>query len=51
MALACFGLVNRASAACRPSGRDCRLNSECCSGYCYGAVYNPHNGNVYGHCG
>ncbi len=37
MALACFGLANKAEAArggCKPAGFKCRRNSDCCSGYC-----------------
>jgi hypothetical protein len=37
MALACFGLANKAEAnrtGCKPPGFDCKSNEECCSGYC-----------------
>jgi len=34
MALACFGLANKAEAGCKPLGSVCTHNSECCSGYC-----------------
>jgi hypothetical protein len=35
MALACFGLANRGSAAtCLPTGSTCQHNSDCCSGRC-----------------
>jgi len=41
MALACFGLANKAGAAkggnCKPRGSKCQLNhsQQCCSGSCY----------------
>ena len=39
LALACFGLTNRAEAGkppCLPSGTYfCRHNHDCCSGFCY----------------
>ena len=35
MALACFGLANKAQAGpCKLGGANCNDNSECCSGYC-----------------
>ena len=34
MALACFGLVNKAEAGCLPSLYLCKNNSDCCSGQC-----------------
>ena len=35
MALACFGLANKAEAGrCKPSGANCTHNSQCCSGLC-----------------
>src|SRR5213594_3300002 len=37
MALACFGLANKADAArggCKPRGTKCRKHSACCSGFC-----------------
>jgi hypothetical protein len=38
MALACFGLANRAEAApnvgCLPGGYACQKDSDCCSGDC-----------------
>jgi hypothetical protein len=39
MAMACFGLTNKAEAgACKPNGRRCHRNDECCSGRCsYGS--------------
>ena len=42
MALACFGLSNRAEAkkgGCRPRGYQCRSNSQCCSGSCHCGYY------------
>ena len=47
MALACIGLANKAEAArggCKPSGKACRRNSDCCSGYC------PKITNTWGAC-
>jgi len=38
MALACFGLADKAEAAkggCKPGGSFCQHNSECCSGKCF----------------
>jgi hypothetical protein len=37
IALACFGLANRAEAdkRCRGRGRQCKSDSECCSGSCH----------------
>jgi hypothetical protein len=38
MALACFGLANRAEAGkrpCLPSYSPCHGNADCCSGFCY----------------
>ena len=36
MALACFGLLNKAHASnCLPWGHKCRSGSECCSGVCW----------------
>ena len=39
MALACFGLANRAEAAkggnCKPSGTKCTHGAQCCSGVCW----------------
>jgi hypothetical protein len=38
MALACFGLANKAAAtSCKPGGAKCSSNHECCSGYCLGS--------------
>jgi hypothetical protein len=37
VALACFGLANRAKAdkgGCKKSGAPCKSGSECCSGFC-----------------
>ena len=36
MALACFGLANKAEAqsACFPDGSGCTQDSDCCSGHC-----------------
>ena len=43
MALACFGLANKAAAAskghCQHSGRPCRANWACCSGVCSGGSW------------
>ena len=53
MALACFGLVNKAQAGpCKPGGSKCSRNSECCSGYCY-YQFNPdgkNNATKFGTC-
>jgi hypothetical protein len=43
MALACFGLANKAEAAkgdknCRPSGSQCSNHNQCCNGYCFYAM-------------
>ena len=36
MALACFGLANKAEAGpCRPGGAQCNDNRQCCSGSCF----------------
>ena len=38
MALACFGLANKAEAAkngCKPGGSFCQHSRECCSGNCF----------------
>lgn len=37
MALACFGLANKAAAQtnCLPSQYRCKNNSDCCSGRCF----------------
>ena len=35
MALACFGLANRAEATkCKTAGAACKSDYQCCSGYC-----------------
>jgi hypothetical protein len=34
IALACFGLANRAQAACLPSFFRCQSDNDCCSGRC-----------------
>jgi len=34
MALACFGLANRAEAAPKKYGEPCAANADCSSGYC-----------------
>jgi hypothetical protein len=42
MALACFGLANKAAAGkCAKYGQSCAANIECCSGWC----------SPYGFCG
>ena len=44
MALACFGLANRAEAGkkpCLPSGSFCKISHDCCSGVC---MRYPHYG-------
>ena len=46
MALACFGLANRAEAGkrpCLPSGSLCHGNADCCSGLCYHEKINNFN--------
>ena len=36
MALACFGLANKAEAQnCRPTGTICTRSDQCCSGKCF----------------
>ena len=39
MALACFGLANKAQArgakGCKENGSKCTDKTQCCSGYCY----------------
>src|SRR5262245_46999418 len=36
MALACFGLANKAEAdPCKPGGAHCRDSRQCCSGVCW----------------
>jgi hypothetical protein len=38
MALACFGVANRAEAGkkpCLPNYASCNGNGDCCSGFCY----------------
>jgi len=38
MALACFGLANKAEAGarnCRPQGSICKNHNQCCSGLCF----------------
>jgi hypothetical protein len=50
LALACFGLANRAQAdkkPCLPSGAHCTGNGDCCSGFCYHSKINGFN--VYRH--
>jgi hypothetical protein len=48
MALACFGLANRAEAkGCKPAGSSCQSNKQCCSGNCFGL----HFGLKVGTCG
>jgi hypothetical protein len=42
MALACFGLANKALAdkgGCRRAGAKCGTNTHCCSGICYHSNY------------
>ena len=42
MALACFGLVNRAEAnkgGCHPRGAKCNQHKQCCSGNCNCGYY------------
>ena len=44
LALACFGLTNRAEAGtkpCLPSGSLCKHNHDCCSGLCMRYGYAP----------
>ena len=54
MALACFGLANRADAqpACLPYNYRCKKSSDCCSGNCvlvHGNKFLP--GGAYRYCG
>jgi len=43
MALACFGMANKAEAqtACLPTGHTCKSDKDCCSGQCL-----PVNGKI-----
>jgi hypothetical protein len=45
IALAMLGLANKAQAnpQCQPSGRRCRHDHQCCSGYCYHDFENNKN--------
>jgi hypothetical protein len=46
LALACFGLANKAHAgACKPGGSKCSNNGQCCTGYCYFQPYFPGDKN------
>ncbi len=45
VALACFGLANRAAAACKPAGVSCKYDAECCSGSCACGVPNKQGGD------
>jgi hypothetical protein len=48
MALACFGLANRAEAKrCLPIGEECTRHKDCCSGYCYASVTDGGNSIPY----
>jgi hypothetical protein len=48
MALACFGLVNKAEAkGCKPNGSSCQNNGQCCSGYCFGLEFGYKVGTCY----
>jgi hypothetical protein len=52
LALACFGLANRAQAGkggCKKRGLRCRSNSDCCSGSCFCSPGYPGYG-TFGHC-
>ena len=44
MALACFGLANKAEGqtACLQNGARCQKNSDCCSGTCKGFNWGGH---------
>ncbi len=53
MALACFGLANRARAAktCLPSGSRCGSGNDCCSGLCIkGKNPGSFGGGHYAYC-
>ncbi len=42
MALACFGLTNKAEAnrkVCLPTASPCKNNSQCCSGVCIKSIF------------
>jgi len=42
MALACFGLANKAEARnCKPYGTKCANNAQCCSGVCGAPWWDP----------
>jgi hypothetical protein len=52
LALACFGLANPTEAkgggnGCKPAGRSCLSNDECCSGACMPALT---KGSKKGYC-
>jgi len=49
MALACFGLANKAEASggCKPAGSPCKRQDQCCSGSCF---FNPFIRNPKGVC-
>jgi hypothetical protein len=50
IALASLGLANSAKAVggCKNSGKRCRYDSECCSGFCVPS--DNHKGNPHGFC-
>ena len=50
MALACFGLANRAEAGCKSRGISCQHDEECCSGYCFRGIPGGKPGTQKGTC-
>jgi hypothetical protein len=47
MALACFGLANKAEAGgCKHPGANCKASSECCSGFCFNVIGGKHPNGV-----
>ena len=50
LALACFGLANKATAGgCKKRGAACHSGTECCSGVCY-TPFNYKHGSLHSFC-